>query len=184
MLVLESKLAKKYARAFLNVYPQECTPQLLQKVEAFIAFLTATPLYLTMLSLPSIELSQKQSVVAQTVATFHLQPCTQSLLFLLLQQKRIELLPKILQKILFLAKQERDEESFTITSSHPLTGEEKNTVINFIKKHILKKIITTFTTDTSLISGIQIKSDTLLWERSIAKQLRNIKQMVLRQEEL
>lgn len=91
------------------------------------------------------------------------------------------MLDEVIKKILFLHRQQEKKYHFVVSSSHELSREERQRIEEFIMAQIENHISTTFVVDKSLISGIRIKGKRFLWERSIAKQLRNIKQKLSRE---
>jgi len=184
MIVIESKLAKKYAIAFLNIYIKECTANYIERIAFFADFVMKNRLFQATLNIPSLSKKKKDLMIELVAQKFHLPKSIKILSFLLLKEKRIDLLGEILKKILFIHKQHAHLHHFIITSSHELTPQEQTKVIAFIKKQSHNHITTSFIIDASLISGIRIEGNTFKWERSIVKQLRAIEQKIVCQEEL
>jgi len=184
MIITESKIAKKYASAFLNVYGKHFSPSLVEKLGAFKNFVTTNHLYQTTLNIPSLPKKTKKLIIDHVSTKLSLPDFVTLLVVLLLKDKRIDLLGEILKKILFLHDQRESKHHFVVASSHELSEQERNKVISFIKLQIENKVKTSFAIDKSLISGIRITGNTLRWERSIAKQLRDTEQKLLCREEL
>jgi len=184
MLIGKSKIAKKYARAFLRAYPETDSVDFLQALKHFSNLVEKNTMLQATLSLPSLSAEEKLKLIKLVVKESSLTQSIENLLLTLVQHHRIELLAPVLKKIIFLAKQQRKEKHFTVTSSCPLSKTEKLTVENFILESTEGQIATDFICDKALISGIRIKSDTLFWERSIAKHLSDVKHALLRQEKL
>lgn len=189
MIVVESKIAKRYATAFLRV--TETQPALMETLGAFLHFLKTHSIFLATLNVPSISLEKKIEVIEKVLEKQKLiqVPACKKLILLLLKDKRIDLLEEVLKKIIALYKQWEKKHHFTVTTSHSLEEEEEVTVLNFIQEQLTlkglspKDVTANFVVDPSLISGIRIAGNTFLWERSIAKQLRTLEQKILRQEE-
>lgn len=184
MLIVKDIIAKKYALAFLHVYKAECDNLYIEKLAIFTKFISSSKIFQAILSRPSLPITKKKQIVELMAEKLGLRPCTKKLVLLLLKEKRIELLVDICKKILLLYKKQQNVEHFEITSSHKLLTEEEKIITEFIASQVSIKINANFTVDTSLISGIKIKSDTFIWERSINKQLQKIEQKLLRREEL
>lgn len=184
MIIVESHIAKKYASAFLNVYEKKCDDSCMKALLNFSNFLHINHMYLATLNIPSLSIEKKKSIIDSVSKKLLLPESIKTLTLLLLKDKRVDLLDEVLKKIIFLHKQRVSEHSFVVSSSHDLTSEEKESVITFIKSQISNSVKTSFTIDKSLISGIKIEGNTFRWERSIAKELRNIEQKLSRQEEL
>lgn len=185
MIVVEEQISKKYAQAFINNYAHDFTPTYIARVKALATFLSKdNNLFQATLSLPSLPLEKKQEFVERLAKKLSLQPYTKKLFLVVLLHGRIDLIGRILHNIVVLYGRTQNEQQFTVSTSHELTTEEKQNIINFITQHVPAQLIVCFTVDPTLICGIRIKSDSFLLERSIAKQLRNLKQLLLRQDEL
>lgn len=183
MIVLESKIAKKYARAFLNVYKDECTSEYIDTLVTFSDFISRNRLLEATLTLPSLSMEKKVSIVDSIAQKLYLSDGMKNLIFLLLKSKRIDLLVEIVKQILFLYMEKEKKYYFKVTTSHEISEKERDKVLEFINKNVKNHITASFFVDKSLISGIKIEGNTLLWERSIARQLRKIEQRLLRREE-
>jgi len=184
MIILESKLAKKYAVAFLNVYGETCLPQHRSSIITFTKFVAGHKIFQMVLSLPSLTFEKKREVIKVVMNKLDLPGCIEKLILLLLKHKRIDLIASVLEKILQLNKARAKEHHFSITTSHTLEKKEQDAMVEFIKHSIDRKVVASFDLDPSLISGIRIKGSGYLLERSIAKQLETIDQKILRREEL
>ena len=180
MMVLESTLAKKYAVAFFRIYrPDEPHMKALTTLRNY---LSSNKVFKAILNLPSLSRKEKEKIVDHVAAKLQLPKCIIKLIKVLLQHKRIELIDEVVNKVFFLHKKRERKFHFAVSTSHELTPAEQEAVTSFIKTLVPNHIVTTFTIDPTLISGIKIKSDTLLLERSIAKQLRNIEKNLVRQD--
>ena len=182
MIVLESQLAKKYASAFLNVCEKENHEVHLEIVSTFYDFITSNKVFQAILNLPSISIEKKHAIIEHVSQKLYLCKNINRLVFLLLEDKRIDMLGEILKKIILLRKQKLKEHHFFVSVSHEVTEKEKNQILKFIKSLVDTEVTASFIVDVSLIGGIKIKGNTFLWERSIEKQLREIEQTILRRE--
>jgi ATP synthase F1 delta subunit len=181
VIVLESKIAKKYAIAFLHVYHKECTPAYMETLFSFSSFLEKNNIFQATLAIPSLKNNIKTELIGLVAKKLQLSPGTKTLITLLLKSNRIDLLNEVVKKILFLYRQREKKYRFIVTISHSLNNQEKEIILSFISLHVKNHIHASFVVDKSLISGIKIEGNTLLWERSIAKQLRNIELAFTRQ---
>jgi|SaaInlStandDraft_4_1057021.scaffolds.fasta_scaffold19948_2 F-type H+-transporting ATPase subunit delta len=175
MQVIENTIAKKYAIAFLNLFEKKLTIGCLKSFESFSRFLDANKLFSATLSIPSISLKNKIATLEIICTKQNINPLITKIIILLLRNKRIEILDKVIKSILFFHKKRLQVQKFIISTSHTLDEKEKEEISFFIKRTINDTVKTTFIIDKHLISGVRIKSDGLLWERSIAKRLRSIR---------
>ncbi|MEJ2447936.1 MAG: F0F1 ATP synthase subunit delta [Anaerolineales bacterium] len=62
-------------------------------------------------------------------------------------------------------------DSAVVTSALPLTDEEKSVIEEDILKHATKKMDVRFEVDPSLLGGLKIQVDDMLYDNSVASQL-------------
>jgi len=174
-------IAKKYAVAFLNLYINEVTDVHLDKIIKLEDFLKKSKMFYIYLHIPSISIFIKQKALNRIAEKLELPRIIKRLMFVLLDQGRLEILDDILKQIIICYRRMKNIKLFNVYSSHSITEEEKKSVIRFIKSATNVGVIANFNVDKKLISGLRIQSYTFLWERSIAKQLRDVKRFIFKQ---
>ena len=177
------KIAKKYVSAFYNLYPDCLNEQTVDKLTVLACFLKRNQRFLISLSIPSVSLEQKKNYIATIVEILKLEKPLLKLFKVLLLHKRTYLLEYICHQFIILFNQKNHIQYFTIATSHAVTDQEKEVIINFLTDSLDQQITikADFIINKNLISGIKITSETLVWENSIAHQLKNINQSVLQQ---
>ncbi len=93
---------------------------------------------------------------------------------LLIEQRRVVLLPLILRALYDLCLQKQGIMHFTIESAVPLSDEEQQSLIIFLKNKTGKEIIYTLKNNPALIAGIKLYSNTYGYEHSIQQKLRQL----------
>jgi ATP synthase F1 delta subunit len=172
-------LSKKYAQAYINCYTNDITLENIKRLEKFSNFLITNQHFYAYLNIPNISYEYKKTIILNSVEYFNLPNSIEKLLFIMFLHKRIDLLDQVIQKIIILYQNKNNIISCNVTTSHQLSNQEESCVESFIKKFFSNNAIISFSIDKKLISGIKINSDTLLWERSIAKKLNDIKNDLL-----
>ena len=176
MITVNRTIAQKYAQALLNNYDAAFTDQSIEQLKKFQQFLLTNKSFFAYLSIPSISESTKQIAIEKITIHFKV-PFLTTLLMLLLKHKRITLLPLVINQSIKTHQSNHHITHFTINTSHALQETEKQHIINFIHQVLgQKKILTLFCVEPKLISGLRIKSNDMIWERSIKKVLQQIKQ--------
>ena len=177
MQVRINLIAKKYAVAFLDLFFDQLSDSYIDKIIELENFLKKNQLFYIYLRIPSLPYSVKQKALDKLVYAFDLGESGKRLIFLLLDQRRIEILDKILNKIVVLYRLRKKIELFKVLSSHDLSKTEKEKVLKFIKNVANGQVIANFFVDEKLITGLRVQSNAFLWERSVAKQLRDVKKL-------
>jgi F-type H+-transporting ATPase subunit b len=74
-------------------------------------------------------------------------------------------------KVVILQDEKFEGDSAVVTSALPLTDEEKSVIEEDILKHATKKLDVRFEVDPSLLGGLKIQVDDMLYDNSVASQL-------------
>ena len=175
MLYAEEKIAKKYSLAFLNTFEKTLSDQICSNLEKLEEFLRLNRRFYVALRIRNITLIKKREVLNKISELFALGDNFKTLMHLLLDSGRIELLDKVTSQIIRLHKKRQKIAQFTISTSHQISDASKIKINDFAEKLTSSKIETKFKIDPSLIMGISIESGTLLWVRSINKKLNTLK---------
>jgi F0F1-type ATP synthase delta subunit len=167
-------LARKYAQAYLHVYEQSCAKHHIDNLARFERFLKTHAFFFACLSIPTIKEAEKLIALKKTIDFFKLPDGFYTLCSMLLHRKRLDILCVIIKKIISYYQQQRNIMQFVVATSHDVAEQEKEFIQKFIKKWAQVTPVIKYVRDSSLLCGIKIKSETLLWERSLAKKLRMI----------
>ena len=181
MQEIEYIIAKKYAVAFINLHSRILDDESIKKVIKVRDFLKKNNMFYVYLRIPTIDHNIKKDALQRVITAFTLEKCFDRLFFQLLDDGRVEVLDKVLDQIVTCYRLSKDIRLFKITTSHELGDKERKDVIDFVEDISKKNVITKFFVDPKLICGFRIQSTNFLWERSISKQLRDIKRNIFKQ---
>lgn len=174
-MVEYSLLAKKYAQAFFNLHKNSINENDLNKLTQIVDFFKKNKRLIALLKVPHINEKDKIAALQDILINQYKLPVQfLELITVLVQQKRAWYIPEVLLQLNELYQKHALIESFVITSSHQLDENQLSFLQKFLKKITGHTIIYRYTIDPSLIAGIRMKSNHLLWEYSIAQQLRNL----------
>ena len=182
MSISSFKLARRYAQAFLNVFAPHPLPELLEKSEQFLNFLQNNKLIFTRLSSLITDETVQEKSFCMMVKSFNLGDAGKKLIMVLLQHKKIKLLPQILTLMILEGRNRRHEFLCEVATSHDLSQTAKESLSAALQAQLGGTIIPTYRHDASLISGIRITGKTFLWEHSIAKKLKLCMAFITRQD--
>lgn len=167
-------LAYKYANAFLNVYNGPLNFDDVEHIEQAIHFLQEHSRVLFLLQVPAIKQAVKEQWLTAFCTKFEFMEILKKTMMLLLHHKRAYLLPAVLKAIIDNYRQRHTIQNIVIKSSIPLPQKYHPTIEHFIQQHIDGVPQYHYEVDPALIAGIRIQSDTILWECSMNKRLRDI----------
>lgn len=175
MTDVQRKLARKYAQAFLHASEQQFTQVIYTQIKNSVPCIYQSTLYLNLLTYIHMDQTQKEAFFLRWLEHCNLPELLKPLGTLLVEQQRLVLLPEIVQQILSLYQEKNNILECTIESSESLESASQKVIHDFLKASTGKHIIPHFIVEPKLIAGIRITSKTLLWEYSLAQQLRQIK---------
>ena len=101
-----------------------------------------------------------------------------AVLQLLRDHQRLPLFFEIVEQITLLYRKHHTYELCTVRSSHALTEQQKNFLIEQLEKRVGKKLQYQSEVDSRLIAGIRVQGESFVWEHSIAQQLRLLEQRI------
>ena len=176
MLENEAIIAKKYAVAFFNVYRDQYSFGEIRKLLDLKSFFANNNHFYVSLRIPNIPIKIKEKALDKIVEKFELAKSFKILMHKLIKDDRIDILDSVLLYIWRIYKKSNHIVNLKISSSHKLINQDKKIVIDFINKKLLKPFqpktaLTNFIINPFNIVGIRIESKTLLWERTIRKEL-------------
>jgi F-type H+-transporting ATPase subunit delta len=169
---VDKNVAKKYAQAFMTVFPKSCTFNDIKKIELAYNFLQTHKRTLFFLQLPQFDEERKKSMVADLIDYFSLPHDFAAIILLLIKHNRSFYIPDVLRWITQLYKDQIQNIEFSIKSAHDLTDKQVESIKLFLEHLVTKKIIGIPSVDTSLIAGLRLQSNDYLWEYSIRKQIK------------
>lgn len=179
MNAFPSTLAYKYARALLNV-ASDITIERIRTMEQAIPLLhkhRQTLLYLTLLHQ---RYEARYGSLDQFLDRFEITTSLKKLVYLLLKDKRLVILPEVLQAVVNLYKQDHHITPCTVTAADELAASQKQELEALIKTIVHGTVEAHYRVDPHLIAGVRVQTDTLLFEHSVEKQLRQANLLLVR----
>lgn len=167
-------IADKYAVAYLNTIGSSLSLEDIRNLMKAAYFLQTHRRALFLLQVPVIAQEIKHEGLLELCERFSLAQSVKRLVVTLLKAKRAHLIAKIFDAIVYHYNQSHAIHVFTVTSSSDLHSTYKKQIEAFIDQRVAGTKEYRYTVDASLIAGVRVESDTLLWEFSIDKQLRDL----------
>lgn len=169
-----NNIAKKYAQAFINIFPKAISFNDLKKIEAAQSFLQTHKRTLFFLQLPQFDQERKKSMVVDLIDYFSLPQDLVDLICLLIEHNRSFLIPEALVWITLIYKERINSVTFSVQSAHEIDTHQLESIKHFLSYLTHKKIIAVPSLNTSLIAGLRLQSNEHLWEYSVRKQIKAV----------
>lgn len=174
MTLQEKAVSRKYAQAFLRVFGNKITTDDVRALEYSSVFFQENSDKFFYLYLSSISSEIKRDLMMQVCSPFGLKTILQPLVGILAQHGRLTLLGTVLQQIIVVYKEQHDIIDARFISVHPLQADEQIVMKKFFEHITGKTVQAQLVIDPRLIAGVRLQGDTVVWEHSVAKQLRSI----------
>lgn len=168
-------LARRYALAYLYVFNQDISKEVLVCLKEARSFFLEHKRALYFLSLPTIAKDTKIKIMEHLFMQFKLPRSINRLMELIIVQKRASLWCEVLQYIIDIYQQQHQLMTVRIESSSTLSNDDIDRVKQFLARKTGNDIIYTYRVNQDLIAGIKAQSSTILWECSIAKNIRTLR---------
>lgn len=174
-------LAKKYATAFVAVAGAQLDESEFHRIRELHHFLQDNHPLLAIINFPLISTESAHRALFELFKHCSTASLLHRLALLLMRHRRAILLSDVLYYIAQLYQQKNNTLFFHIASSHPLSDRDMTTAVQFLERNTGKRVMYDYATDERLIAGIRLRSEGLLWEHSIKKQLNGIKRTLVDQ---
>lgn len=171
-------LAKKYARAFFNLFKDTLSLSVINHCQDFVRFMQDHKRALYYMQLSLLSDAVKQQIIIDELSRFKLDKLFKKLVDLLTAHKNLYLIADIVSALVELYTQYYNRIKFTALSSHELTDKQLRTIEKFLAEKTGKIIVLTPRIDKGLIAGIKLSSATLRWEYSVRKQLKALNRIL------
>lgn len=168
--------ATAYAKAYLNVFGAGLQRDAIEAIEKAGHFLREHRRALFLLKVPVMDEAVKRRGMKELSDRFGLPQSVEQLFELLLQRRCASLLADVFLEIVHTYNKRHHHEKVVVSSSTELSDQQKKQIIAFTDKRFPGTKEYSFKLDASLIAGIKIMSDTMMWESSIDNYLRECTQ--------
>ena len=169
----KNTLALRYARAFLNVYYSEYTLTDFSLIQQATQFFKTHKKACFFMQLSLLDRAVKEESLHLLCHQLSLPDSYKKLFSLLIDQKRVYLLPRIFEQLMLEYERRAHYLPMQIKTTQPLSEVEQKTLIDFLAKKTSKIILPIYSLDTQLIAGVRALGQSYLFEHSIQGILRN-----------
>lgn len=175
---MDNNLFNRYGLAYLNLAIEENKVEEYRKEakELKVVF-HDNPLFIRLLSTTNIEKVDRYQVVDDTFKDFSLN--TRNFIKVIIKNNRAHFLDKIFKETVYRFDDYLEIEQGTIISAIPLSEENKNSIIQAIEKNTKKKIELKEVVDKDLIGGFKVILKNDIYDATIIRKLKALKDNLL-----
>ncbi len=172
-------LARRYAKALFAVGKEQGTYEGYNEgLQAVAEFYTGTPEVIDALTNPLYPMDLREKVMAGIVSSMGADKVMGNFLNLLVEKKRIEILPEIAEEYKIMVDDEKNVSHGSVISAVELSDELQAKVQATLEKLTGKKVELTTSVDPTIIGGIIAKVGDLVLDGSIKAQLAGLKDSI------
>ena len=174
-----SNISKRYARAFFDIAGEEKKlEQYYGELRQFSSVIGEHKDLGGFLANPIFEQESKKKVLEQIIGRLSLSPMTINFLKLLIDKKRIDVLPDIETCYRQLMDDALQKVRVTVKSAYPLSSQMQDFITSNLKKMTGREVEVTVEDDKNLLGGIVIGVGDTLYDGSIKNQLNNMRNLL------
>ena len=165
-------IAARYARGLFALDGDAAARQ--QKLDALCAS-CATPQVLDFWQHPGVALQARQELAIAIAESIDRQDQQlRNFLLLLVEQRRMPLLPAITTQHEQLVKKQAGIVDVVVTSSHTLQAEQQQEIATTVAAYLQKKINLSFIVDAKILGGLLIAWEHKVWDFSLHTKLQAV----------
>ncbi len=174
-----SNISKRYARAFFDIAGEEQKlEQYYNELHQFSSVIAQNKDLGGFLANPIFEQEIKKKVLEKIIGKLSLSPMTINFLKLLIDKKRIDVLPDIETCYRQLMDETLKTVRVTVKTAFELTPDMRSYITSSLKKMTGRTVDVTVENDKNLLGGIVIGVGDTLYDGSIKNQLNNMRNLL------
>lgn len=170
---MASSAAKRYARAVLDLARERGTFDAWQADLARLSSLMTDPASANYFNSPGLSTEQKRAMLDRVMA--EAQPEARNLAAMLLERKRLAMIPQLAQLYEDALRAERGIVVANVTTAEPLGPREQVMVRDRLSTMLGKQVELRMATDPEIIGGIVARVGDLLIDGSVINRLRQMR---------
>ncbi len=177
---MQSLVAKRYARALLEIGVEKSNYAAIQQQVRDLAELFATSATLRVIvANPGVTLDERRKVVDQLSSRMKLDPFVRNFMMLLLDNDRVDHLGAIAQELDELVDVHAGNVRAHVTTASPLKDSQIAVIKGAIAKLTGKNVLLETAIDPDIVGGVVTRVGSTLYDGSVRTQLKTIRDSIL-----
>lgn len=175
--MIGSALARRYARALLDIGQEERqVRRVLSEVERFVRLLDENPDLRDVLEAAHVNRGDKQAVLEGTVSQAGFLPVTMNFLRLLVDKRRMNILPQVLPELRRMVEELEGIERVEVIVPAALSETQKGFLKTVLERQTGKRIELEEKHDPAVLGGMVVKMGSTVYDGSVRAQLSRIRE--------
>ena len=172
-----SALARRYARALLGIGREEGqVRRVLSEIERFASLFEETPALRDVLEAAHVNRRDKQAVLEDVVSPAGYLPVTKNFLRLLVDKRRMNILPQILVELRRMVEELEGIERVEVVSPSALSEASRDFLKRILEKQTGKRVELEEKRDPAVLGGMVVKVGSTVYDGSVRTQLSRIRE--------
>ncbi len=163
-------IAKQYAQTLFDLAKEKTELVSIERDVKFLLDLIKTKEFIHFLETPFVPFFKKEEFLNQVLKD-KLIPLTFHFLFLLVEKRRMGLLPLILEEFLELSSSFKGIAKVDVTTSQPLNEHQKHAIVHHLKEKFNKEIEAGWQVNQKILGGFKIQKEDVIFDYSLTRQL-------------
>jgi F-type H+-transporting ATPase subunit delta len=180
MAALAGSIARRYARALFEIGVGKGGFEALGgELEALAAVYTGSPELRQTMENPVFKIAQKRAIVEKILPRVAPSPLMNRFVLLLVERRRIAILPQIARAYQELTDQQLGRVRATVTSAKPLDVLTQAEIQRALERRTGKKVLMKTEVDPALIGGVVARVGSLVLDGSLRTRLETLGNRIL-----
>ncbi|MFB0565090.1 MAG: ATP synthase F1 subunit delta [Candidatus Aminicenantaceae bacterium] len=173
-------LIKRYTQGLVNTIEREEEFSTLRKeLSDFTSFLFSHKQLKEILSKPFLPSNKKIDIIKEILTREKLSKKASNFIIVLTENKRIDLLPEILDLLPLLWNEKKGVETYEVTSAVPLDELQKKKLEKKLESLEKRQVVLKYKIDPELIGGLSIKKGNIIYDISLKGALSKMKEKII-----
>lgn len=176
---MSGAVASRYAAALADVaFEEKGAERVKRDLRAFAQAFRSSADLRNVLESPAVDVGAKRKVVEALAKRMDLAPAVRNFVFLLVDHRRLEILPEIEQAFQSDLNARLGVAEAEIVSAHALTDKDRQRLTAALERRTGKKIDAHFREDQSLVGGAVVRVGSTIYDGSVREQLARLREQL------
>lgn len=172
-------LIKRYTLGLVNALKDEREYAMVsQDLAQFFKLLSSHKELAGLLASPFIQAKKKYDVIKEVLAASSFAEKTSRFILLLMEHKRLNLLPDILQTLPVFWQEKKGVATFEVSSVVALSEGQKERLKKQLEQLEKKRVYLRYKIDSDLIAGLFLKKGNIVYDASVKGHLEKLKEKI------